>query len=229
MQLWIAYEKHHTDTDRKLSIMKKAVIKRVLLTVSTILILTGCGIFKKQATTPHYVSSFTDSEIQLIMQRDSSKPMRVLQTNITKDSLLLREVSSDIKPDSNDPFLAALISRMLRTVKDSASLGVGIAAPQVGILKRVILVQRFDKENDPFEVYLNPKIVKYSGMKQECREGCLSVPGVRGITKSRAYAIMIEYFKPDNTFVTEMVEGFTAVIFQHEIDHLNGLLFYDYL
>lgn len=199
------------------------------MTLSTLFILTGCGISKKPSNNQHYVSSFSDSEIRLIMQQDSSKPMRVLQTDRTNDSLLLRTISTEVKPDVNDPFLSTLIKRMLRTVKDSASLGVGIAAPQVGILKRVILVQRFDKESNPFEVYLNPRIVKYSNMKQECREGCLSVPVIKGITKNRAYAIMIEYFKPDNTFVTEMIEGFTAVIFQHEIDHLDGLLFFDYL
>ena len=109
------------------------------------------------------------------------------------------------------------------------SLGVGIAAPQVGILKNIIWVQRFDKDKFPFEVYLNPKIIQYTEKKQDCMEGCLSIPNRRATTKSRAYAILIEYDQLDGSHKTEMVEGFTAVIFQHEIDHLNGILFLDLL
>ncbi|MDO9680499.1 MAG: peptide deformylase, partial [Bacteroidales bacterium] len=79
------------------------------------------------------------------------------------------------------------------------------------------------------EVYLNPKIVQYSQLKQERREGCLSVPDRRGDPKSRSYAILLEYNRADMSLHREMVEGFTAIIFQHEIDHLNGVLFTDYL
>ena len=98
-----------------------------------------------------------------------------------------------------------------------------------GILKNIIWVQRFDKEKFPFEVYLNPKILQYSKKKQPCPEGCLSIPDKRGTTQNRAYAILIDYDKMDGTHVTEMVEDFTAVVFQHEIDHLNGIMFIDHL
>ena len=66
-------------------------------------------------------------------------------------------------------------------------------------------------------------------MTQECREGCLSIPDRSDTLNSRAYAILIEYDKPDESHVVEMVEDFTAVIFQHEIDHLNGILYLDHL
>jgi peptide deformylase len=109
------------------------------------------------------------------------------------------------------------------------SLGVGIAAPQVGILKDIIWVQRFDKEDLPFEVYLNPKIIQYSKKTQTRKEGCLSIPNRSETLNSRAYAILISYDTIENTQVVEMVEDFTAVIFQHEIDHLNGILYLDHL
>ena len=134
-----------------------------------------------------------------------------------------------IKPDPNNKDLDLFIKRLYRTVTDSASLGVGIAAPQVGILRNIIWVQRFDKPNLPFEVYLNPKIIQYTERKQPCPEGCLSIPNKRATTTNRAYAILLEYDTQEGEHRTEMVEGFTAVIFQHEIDHLNGILFIDHL
>lgn len=109
------------------------------------------------------------------------------------------------------------------------SMGVGIAAPQVGILKNIIWVQRFDKENLPFEVYLNPVIKNYSERKQTFREGCLSIPDRTDILDSRAFSILIEYDTMEAEHKIETVEGFTSVIFQHEIDHLNGILYLDHL
>lgn len=155
--------------------------------------------------------------------------MRVYKINIKQDSILLRTKSEALVVDPSDPVLQRFVERLYSTVRDSMSLGAGIAAPQVGILKNIIWVQRFDKENLPFEVYLNPKITKYSKMKQDCLEGCLSIPNKRDTTTTRAYAVMFEYDKMDNTHVTEMVEAFTAVIVQHEVDHLNGILFLDHL
>ena len=97
------------------------------------------------------------------------------------------------------------------------------------MLKKIIWVQRFDKEGFPFEVYLNPKIVKYTDKKQDCMEGCLSITNRSDKTTNRAYAILLEYDKLDGTHKTEMIEAFTAVIFQHEIDYLYGILFLDLL
>ncbi len=94
-------------------------------------------------------------------------------------------------------------------------------------MKNIIWVQRFDKENEPYEYYLNPKITKYSDLKRNCGEGCLSVPIIKDTTETRSYAILLEYDKLDKTHHTEMIEDFTAVIFQHEIDHLNGIIFLD--
>ncbi|MCL4118061.1 UNVERIFIED_CONTAM: hypothetical protein GTU68_038555 [Idotea baltica] len=109
------------------------------------------------------------------------------------------------------------------------SLGVGIAAPQVGVLKNIIWVQRFDKDNFPFEVYLNPKITTYSNEKQTVKEGCLSIPNRSDTLNSRSFNITIEYDTMQAEHIMETVEGFTSVVFQHEIDHLNGILYLDHL
>ena len=203
--------------------------KYLMILVLVITSLFSCSSLRLGISEKYNKTEFTPAEIELIMSSDSSLPMRVFKTNKISDSLILRSLSKDILQDTSDLYLNRLIKRMYITVNDTASLGVGIAAPQVGVLKRVIWVQRFDKPGEPFEAYLNPRIVQYSKLKQERREGCLSVPDLNGDPKIRAYAILIEYNRPDMSFHREMVEGFTAIIFQHEIDHLNGILFTDYL
>lgn len=202
--------------------MKKIAIK---LTAIILFIMTDSCISKHRG----HPLDFTPEQTQLICSGDQNTPMRILQTTDKKDSLILRSTSERINNFNNSSLLDTLIARMLSTVQDSSSLGVGIAAPQVGILKRVILVQRFDKEREPFEAYVNPTIIKHTTLKQNCREGCLSVPETSGTTTNRSYAIMIEYNTLSGEKHTEMVEGFTAVIFQHEIDHLDGILFTDHL
>jgi len=174
-------------------------------------------------------AQFSEMQTELIMSADSTLPMRVFTIFNKKDSLLLRAKSENVMPDFNDAVLRSLINRMLITVKDSLTEGVGIAAPQVGILKNIIWVQRYDKAGYPFEVFLNPKITQYTKKKLSWIEGCLSLPGLRDTTTTRSYAILLEYLKPDGTHTIEMVEGFTAIIFQHEIDHLNGILYIDRL
>jgi peptide deformylase len=172
---------------------------------------------------------FSDKENKLILSGDNKLPMRVLLTTNVADSLILRTPSNDYDLRTDDPDLDYFIKRLYATVTDTANSGVGIAAPQVGILKKIILVQRFDKSGEPIEAYINPKILKYTDKKQDCREGCLSIPDRRDTTKTRSYAIMLAYDLPDKTHHIEMVEGFTAVIFQHEIDHINGILYIDRL
>lgn len=193
-----------------------------------VVIFMSCGQGRK-LTTLGKTNNFSSQQQSLIVSGDTTKPMRVFLITNQSDSLLLRTKSSPVIVDPNDEFLQHFVTRLFRTVRDSMSLGVGIAAPQVGILKSIIWVQRFDKEGYPFEVYLNPKIVQYTEKKQPCPEGCLSIPEKRATTQNRAYAILLEYDKMDGTHQIEMVEDFTAVIFQHEIDHLNGILFIDHL
>ncbi len=195
-------------------------MKEIAIIIVLLLGLTSCS--KKQY-------NFLDSEKTLINSANIESPMRVLKITNKKDSIVLRSKSTNVIIHKDDKDLKTFVNRLYRTVRDSLSMGVGIAAPQVGILKKVIWVQRFDKEGFPFEVYLNPKIIKYTDKKQDCVEGCLSIPNRSDKTSDRAYAILLEYDKMDGTHQTEMIEAFTAVIFQHEIDHLNGILYLDHL
>jgi peptide deformylase len=193
------------------------------------LIVSSCANQRKLVLQKESGSNFTGREMALISSGENHQPMRVFLTTNQSDSLLLRSESTDVVADPNDKVLNILVERMYATVRDSISRGVGIAAPQVGILKNIIWVQRFDKAGEPFEVYFNPAILQYSQKKQECREGCLSIPNRSDTLNARSYAILIEYQKQDGQRHVEMVEDFTAVIFQHEIDHLNGVLYVDYL
>jgi peptide deformylase len=199
-------------------------MKKFIPFFTIICLFTACSSSKNTIT-----NTFSKEDIKLIMKADSLKPMRVYKIDNKKDSLVLRTSSTYIKPDSKNPILQHFINRLYTTVRDSASMGVGIAAPQVGILKNIIWVQRFDKDNFPFEVYLNPRIKSYSEEKQTIREGCLSIPNRRDTLRTRSYSINIEYDTMEVEHKTETVQGFTSVIFQHEIDHLNGILYLDHL
>lgn len=191
----------------------------------SVLLLQACG--TKKSIQVESNTNFSSQQLSMILNDSPNKPMRVFKINNVKDSLLLRQKSEDVTIVKGDKTLKHFTDRLYATVRDSISLGVGIAAPQVGILKNIIWVQRFDKEEFPFEVYLNPKIVQYSQKKQTRAEGCLSIPNRRETLNCRAYAILLEYDTLDGEHKTEMVEDFTAIIFQHEIDHLNGILYID--
>ncbi len=156
--------------------------------------------------------------------------MRVLTIEDREDSLFLRTPCKDltIKQIRSDEY-AILAGRMLVTVTSPEQDGVGIAGPQVGIGRRIVAVQRFDKPGEPFEVYPNIRVTARRGEPEPGPEGCLSVPGRRGDVL-RWQDIDIAYTSP-LTFrdTSETVKGFTAVIFQHETDHLDGVLYIDKL
>jgi peptide deformylase len=177
--------------------------------------------------------ALTQAEKDSIMTGDTNKVMRILLTTNLEDSLILRKESHQIYANPQDPYVYHLARRMYYTLK-AASGGVGIAAPQVGINRDIIWVQRMDKTGKPFECFLNIKIVQYSTHAVTFNgDGCLSIPNVNG-TSHRFSSVLIEYDKLDGTHMKEVVDGyagsnFTAVCFQHEIDHLHGILFIDRL
>ena len=160
--------------------------------------------------------------------------LRVLTIADHADSLVLRTPCEDFTPSMlQSPEFEALSTLMLATVQDPSEDGVGIAGPQVGISRRIVAVQRFDKVGEPFEVYPNIRIVGYYGDTASGPEGCLSVPGLRGdVMRYRDIEISYTLIGPSATSsvprdTTERVQGFTAVIFQHECDHLDGVLYID--
>lgn len=191
-------------------------MKNILTTLLLCLVLTGCN-----------RASWSSHELRIIDQARYSR-MALTTIDNRSDSLLLRTPSAPLSADDiASPTFGRLVASMIETVCDDTNPGVGIAAPQVGILRRLIVVERVDKPTSPFEVYVNPTIVWRSDECQLGPEGCLSVPNQRGQV-SRSAAIEISYNDP-LTFEprTERLEGFVAVIFQHEIDHLDGVLYID--
>jgi peptide deformylase len=171
---------------------------------------------------------WTEGERQLITEGEGV--MRVLTVEDTLDLAVLRAISIDlpVKEIASETF-NTLARRMLATVTSPEQDGVGIAAPQVGLNRRVIAVQRFDKPGEPFEVYPNIRITGVHGPEELGAEGCLSVPGRRG-NVMRSRNVDIAYVSPRTLKDTvESVHGFTAVIFQHECDHLDGVLYIDKL
>lgn len=205
------------------------MIRKIYYTVFVIFLFYGCSGFDSSHKLSTRSKNFSKEEISLIFSGESNQSMRVLSIYNQSDSILLRTKCADVIVDSEDKTLMHLVDRMYATVTDSLNDGVGIAAPQIGILKNIIWVQRYDKDGNPFEVYFNPKIKKYTKRKLNWLEGCLSIPGRRDTTTTRSYAILLEYTDVQNTQQIEMVEGFTAIIFQHEIDHINGILYLDRL
>ncbi|WP_221409116.1 peptide deformylase [Reichenbachiella versicolor] len=199
----------------------------LVIAISPLLLFYAC---RNTKTIPSdSILGFSEEQKQLILSGDTLTPMRIFLITKEDDSILLRTRSKSIDADPKDEVLQHFVKRLYRTVRDSMSMGVGIAAPQVGVLKNIIWIQRFDKPEMPFEVYLNPVIKSYSDKKFPCREGCLSIPDRRDTTQIRAYEIELEYDLLSGEHQTENVKGFTSVIFQHEIDHLNGILYIDHL
>ena len=185
------------------------------------------------------VRGFTADEVALINGADSI--LRVLTIDNQADSAVLRTPSTDLPFEAlSSADFSRLAELMITTVTHPSQDGVGIAGPQVGLNRRVVAVQRFDKEpvewngkvDHPFEVYPNVRIVWSSDSQTVGPEGCLSVPNRREDVM-RAQEIVIEYASIDTeenvTMIKDTIKGFTAVIFQHEIDHLDGLLYIDRL
>lgn len=109
-----------------------------------------------------------------------------------------------------------------------AAPGVGLAAPQVGVSKRVVVVDCSSSEEEPQPVTLiNPEIVERDGEVCE-EEGCLSVPGYYAKV-SRAARVTVRYLDLEGKQCESQAEGLWAIAFQHELDHLEGTLFVDYL
>lgn len=144
----------------------------------------------------------------------------------TDEDPILRKTSK-IVTNYNDR-LKLLIEDMYETM--DMAYGVGLAAPQIGILKRLIVVDnREDEEEEgerPMRFYMiNPEIIEKDG-EEVSMEGCLSVPGKQGTVK-RAKHIKVKYNDIEGQEIIMEAEDFLARIIQHETDHLNGILYTD--
>ncbi|KKT21302.1 MAG: Peptide deformylase [Parcubacteria group bacterium GW2011_GWB1_43_8] len=168
-----------------------------------------------------------------------------MTTIVQTGDKILRETAKEISlADIKTPKIKKILTQMtdaLSVAKD----GVALAAPQIGIPLRIFIVlkeytenktaqelkeiqeKKTPKQNKPeIVVFINPKITKISKKKQAVKEGCLSVTGIFG-TVSRAEKVTMEANDEKGEKFSRGASGLLAQIFQHEMDHLNGILFTD--
>ena len=176
----------------------------------------------------------TQQEKTLINDNDDNTPFRVLLVTNEEDSLLLRKKSTDIDVrDITNPDWQLFIKRLKLTMDIES--GVGIAAVQVGIARNLFLFMRLDKPDNPVEVAINPRIILHPD-NTICfeKDGCLSIPDMSGDTFRYPW-VEVEYYDEKGKLKRDLLKGysregdFTGIIFQHEYDHLQGILYTDRL
>ena len=145
--------------------------------------------------------------------------MAVRQIRTLPDPLLKRKAK---RVSSIDGSIQRLIDDMLETMPQAG--GVGLAAPQIGVSLRVIVLQMPDEE--PVAL-INPEIVKRSG-EREVSEGCLSVPGYAGEIK-RSLSVTVKGQDRQGKTIRLKATGLMAQALEHELDHLNGVLYVDHI
>lgn len=136
---------------------------------------------------------------------------------------VLKEISLPVTRFDED--LKKLASDMAETMY--AAPGVGLAAPQVGVGKRLVVIDCAPKDAPRLLVVVNPEIIEREGEVNE-EEGCLSIPGYYAKVQ-RSERLRVRYFDLEGQPVEEQAEGLLAIAFQHEIEHLDGILFVDHL
>jgi len=161
--------------------------------------------------TTHPTQSVDQEELSR-RQREARKDIRVIGDPV------LRERAHEVTVF--DRSLRKLAKRMIRTMHDAP--GVGLAAPQVGVLQRLLV---YDVDDDP-QVLVNPVLDEFSDGTEEADEGCLSVPGVT-MPVERPVSVRVRGFDAQGEAVDFRAEGFEARVILHENDHLDGVLITD--
>jgi len=151
-----------------------------------------------------------------------------LRTIVTLPEPVLKRKARTVTKFDKD--LQTLLDDMLETMR--AAPGVGLAAPQIGLSERIIVIEYYEREEDdenedtPKKVWtvINPEIVKVSEETLLGVEGCLSIPGLVGEVERHA-VVHVKALNRHGKPIKVKAKGWLARIFQHEIDHLNGILF----
>ena len=148
-----------------------------------------------------------------------------IKTILTEPNTLLRQVSQPVEQVGEPE--KELMNDMLETMY--AANGIGLAAIQIGVPKRIIVMDLSKEENKKLPMYfVNPVITKKNNEKVTYEEGCLSVPN-QFAEIDRPSKCEVEYLDYNSNKQTLQAEGLLATCIQHEIDHLEGILFIDYL
>jgi N-formylmethionyl-tRNA deformylase len=197
----------------------------LLFLFAAICVLASCS--------PKVSMTITKEEAEFI--NSSPDVMRILSVDNPEDLKILRHETYYFNvPDINSPEYRTLTIKLVNTLEACGEGAVGLAAPQVGVSRNLIAVKRLDKEGEPIEVYPDIEIEEVRGEMEAGSEGCLSVPDKKG-NVMRYRDITIRYVDVNSDridqprYIREDISGFTAVIFQHEIDHLNGIIYTDKL
>jgi peptide deformylase len=146
--------------------------------------------------------------------------MSLLNIELLGSEVLRRRAEEVSAPDAE---LARLIQDMFETMYDAH--GIGLAAPQVGISRRVIVVDVNEEGSTPFAM-LNPRVVESGPRSEKGEEGCLSIPGIAAPVE-RPATVVVEGLDAEGNPVRMEADGMLARCLQHEIDHLDGVLFID--
>lgn len=134
----------------------------------------------------------------------------------------LRKIAERVNKFDRD--LKDFVDNLIETMR--LNEGVGLAATQVNVVKQVFVIDKgLIDEAWEIQVYINPEILESEGL-ENLEEGCLSIPGIRAEVE-RPPAIKVKYQNLDGKLIEEQLEGMLAKVFQHEFDHLNGVLFVD--
>jgi peptide deformylase len=144
---------------------------------------------------------------------------------ITLPNPILRKVSERIERVDDD--LRRLADDMLEAMYEAP--GIGLAAPQVGVSRRLIVLDVSEKEGEKNPVVMvNPEIVRFADERRTYEEGCLSIPDVK-VEIERPAGLTVRYLDRDGKLREVAADGLFATAIQHEIDHLDGRLIIDYL
>lgn len=170
------------------------------------------------------INSLTAEEWQLLKNREKNQITRIINSTEPKELQLLKSMSREVSFKS--PHIKKLIHQMRQAV--SAAHGLGLAAVQIGIPVRVVLLQQKIEGEQVFKVFINPKVLHKSTVMQITYESCLSVGGKETHIMQRSSRVTVSFQNIHGKSVTENLTGLDAAIFQQEIDHLNGILLEDY-
>lgn len=133
---------------------------------------------------------------------------------IVKDETILTQKSETVSVEEAQEIITDLFDTANAHLEECA----GLAAPQIGVHKRVVVI----RGGDTFWPMINPVIIKHSGRRFINSEGCLSLDGVRSVERSTS--VLVAYMDRSGKRITKTFNGMPAIIIQHEIDHLNGKL-----
>ena len=158
---------------------------------------------------------------QLDAEREARRRTALAQIRQYPDPVLRMRAN---EVEELDDSVASLVERMAALMQEAR--GVGLAAPQVGVLRRVLVYQLSDE--DPVVALVNPKLVSTSDERESAEEGCLSLGAATVVVPvERAISLTVEGTSPAGEPLTVEAEGLEARVIQHELDHLDGVLIVD--